>query len=147
MSSDPYTNIALLLDQAHGGEERATHQLLTAVYSELRRMAAGQMAREGPHTLQATALVHEMWIRVGNNGQRWSSRAHFFGAAAEAMRRILIESARRKKAKRHGGGLNRVELDGIDVAAPDKEDELLAVNEALDKLAAFDPRKAELVKL
>jgi len=98
--------------------------------------------------LQATALVHEAWLRlVGNQNQKWNGRAHFFGAAAEAMRRILIENARRKGAQRHGGGQQRVDIEEIDVASPAKDDQLLAINEALDKFAAIDPVKAELVKL
>jgi RNA polymerase sigma factor (TIGR02999 family) len=106
------------------------------------------MAREQPgHTLQATALVHEAWMRLGD--QSFENRAHFFSAAAEAMRRILIESARRKQAARHGGDWHRTELDGISVpaAAPDKSDDLLALDEALEQLATVDERKARLVKL
>src|SRR5262249_15042203 len=109
-----------------------------------------KMANEAPgHTLQPTALVHEAWLRlVGNENQKWNGRAHFFGAAAEAMRRILIESARRKKAARHGGEHQRVEMEQFEVAAPDKDDDqLLAINDALDKLARENPMQAELVKL
>jgi RNA polymerase sigma factor (TIGR02999 family) len=122
--------------------------LLVLVYSELRRLAAAKMAREAPgQTLQPTALVHEAWMRLGGDGQRWENRAHFFGAAAEAMRRILIDRARRKLAARHGGGGEHVDLDEVEIAAPAKDDELLAVHEALDALATHDARKAELVKL
>ena len=106
------------------------------------------MSREAPgQTLQPTALVHEAWLRLGGDGQRWENRAHFFGAAAEAMRRILIERARRKLAQKYGAGAEHVDADDIEIAAPSKDDELLAVHEALDALAAHDARKAELVKL
>lgn len=126
-------------------------QLLPLVYEELRRLAASKLAREAPgQTLQPTALVHEAWLRLGGDGQpQWSNRAHFFAAAAEGMRRILIDNARRKRAVRNGGELAKVSADatGFDLAAPHGDDgELLLVNEALDALAAHDPRKAELVK-
>src|SRR5207244_4445351 len=116
---------------------------------ELRKLAAFRMANEAPgQTLQPTALVHEAWLRVtGGKEQAWDGRAHFFGAAAEAMRRILIESARRKKALRHGGGQARVDSADLDIAGPATDDQMLAINEALDKLAALDKKKAELVKL
>ena len=138
-----------LLDTLQEGDPVAADQLLVLVYSELRRLAAAKMAREAPgQTLQPTALEHDAWLRLGGDGQRWENRAHFFGAAAEAMRRILIERARRKLAARHGGGQPRLEADEIEIAAPtEKDDELLAVHEALGQLAAHDPRKAELVKL
>jgi RNA polymerase sigma factor (TIGR02999 family) len=133
------------------GEAGAGEQLLPLVYEELRRLAAHRMAQERPgQTLQATALVHEAWLRIGGGAASdWENRRHFFAAAAEAMRRILIDNARRKRAIRHGGGLQRTELDAevlpIENAMP--EDEMLAVNEALVALAAHDARKAELVKL
>ena len=138
-----------LLDTLQEGDPVAADQLLVLVYAELRRLAAAKMSREAPgQTLQATALVHEAWLRLGGDGQRWENRAHFFGAAAEAMRRILIDRARRKLAARHGGGVGHVDVDEIEIAAPAKDDdELLAVHEALDQLAAHDGRKAELVKL
>ena len=138
-----------LLDTLQEGDPVAADQLLVLVYSELRRLAAAKMSREAPgQTLQPTALVHEAWLRCGGDGQRWENRAHFFGAAAEAMRRILIDRARRKLAARHGGGQERLDVDEFEIAAPtEKDDELLAVHEALDKLAAHDARKAELVKL
>ena len=138
-----------LLDTLQEGDPVAADQLLVLVYSELRRLAAAKMSREMPgQTLQPTALVHEAWLRLGGDGQRWENRAHFFGAAAEAMRRILIDRARRKLAARHGGGQQRLDADEIEIAAPAKDDdELLAIHEALDQLAAHDPRKAELVKL
>jgi RNA polymerase sigma factor (TIGR02999 family) len=123
--------------------------LLPLVYGELRKLAAAKMANEAAgHTLQPTALVHEAWIRlVGNLSQQWDGLAHFFAAAAEAMRRILIDKACRRHAACHGGGQPRVDLENVDVSAPVADDELLAVNEALDKLAEQHPREAELVKL
>ena len=117
------------------------------VYSELRRLAAAKMAHKQPgHTLQATALVHEAWLRLGDGA--FENRAHFFGAAAEAMRRILVESARRKLREKRGARGEHVDVDEVQIAAPTaNEDELLAVHEALDRFAARDARKAELVKL
>ena len=140
-------DITLLLDAIQLGEPDAAGALLAQVYAELRQLARAKMAREQPgHTLQATALVHEAWLRMGD--ARFENRAHFFGAAAEAMRRILIERARRKLAAKHGAGAEHVDADDIEIAAPSaKDDELLAVHEALDALAAHDARKAELVKL
>ena len=120
------------------------------VYDELRKLAAAKLAHEAPgQTLQATALVHEAWLRLGGDAQpAWENRRHFFAAAAEAMRRILVDNARRKRCVRHGGDLERVDLAAIQVPASDPEDDqLLAVHEALDELAKLDPRKAELVKL
>ena len=123
--------------------------LLPEVYAELRRLAAWKMSSEpGDHTLQPTALVHEAYLRLlGQDNPRWQNRAHFFGAAAEAMRRILIERARRKSRVKHGGGQTRASFDEIEVAIDADEDTLLFVSEALDKLAAMDPVCAELVKL
>lgn len=143
--------ITLLLQQIGQGDKIAADQLLAAVYEELRRLAAAKMARESAgHTLQPTALVHEAWLRLGGQDQpAWANRAHFFGAAAEAMRRILIENARRKRAIRHGGELEKVSASatGFDFASPEADDEeLLLINDALDALTAHDPRKAELVK-
>ena len=131
------------------GEGRTADQLLPMVYEELRRLAASRMAREpAGHTLQPTALVHEVWLRlVKNENPRFANRAHFFGAAAEAMRRILIERARRKHAVRHGGGLERVDLEELQVPQAQTDDQLLAINEALDKLAAETRIEAEVVKL
>ena len=143
-------DLTLLLNRitAAGNAAMAADQLLPLVYQELRRVAAQKMACEAPgHTLQATALVHEAWMRVGSEGQRWESRAHFFGAAAEAMRRILIDRARRKRAERHGGGLERVDAYDVEIAAPVRDDELIAVHETLDLFAEHHPEKAELVKL
>ncbi len=132
-------------------EPRTPNELLAVVYEELRRLAAAKLAREAKgQTLQATALVHEAWLRLGADTQpAWANRAHFFAAAAECMRRILIDRARRKRAVRHGGDLVRVNADetGFDLIATAVDDEeMLLVNEALDRLAAIDPRKAELVK-
>jgi RNA polymerase sigma factor (TIGR02999 family) len=131
------------------GQASTADQLLPLVYEELRRLAASRMAREpAGHTLQPTALVHEAWLRlVKDDSAKFANRGHFFGAAAEAMRRILIERARRKQAMRHGGGLERVDLDEIQVPLAQTDDQLLAINEALDKLAAETPVEAEVVKL
>ena len=141
-------DVTRLLDAVQHGDARAADELLPLVYAELRQLARAKMAREQPgQTLQATALVHEAWLRLGD-GARFENRAHFFGAAAEAMRRILVDRARRKLAARHGGGQERLNVDEIEIAAPtEKEDDLLAVHEALDLFASEDPVKAELVKL
>jgi RNA polymerase sigma factor (TIGR02999 family) len=130
-------------------EQLSAEQWLPLLYDELRRLAEQKMARENPgQTLQATALVHEAWLRLGGDRQpEWKNRAHFFAAAAEAMRRILVDNARRKKAERHGGNFERVNFDGLELAASTEDDQLLAVHEALDRLALHDPLKAELVKL
>jgi RNA polymerase sigma factor (TIGR02999 family) len=142
-------DVTKILQAIQRGEANAAEDLLPLVYEELRRVAANRMAHEAPgQTLQPTALVHEAWVRlVGHEDPQWQNRAHFFGAAAEAMRRILIDNARRKRAIRHGGGQQRVNLDDVEIAAAAEDDELIAVHEALDKLAAHDPKKAELVKL
>ncbi len=143
------TDVTLILKAIERGEANATNELMRVVYDELRLMAAQKMAREAPgQTLQATALVHEAWLKLGGDGQQnWQNRAHFFAAAAEAMRRILIDNARRKRAERHGGGLERVDADEVEVASNEHEDQLIAVHEALDRFAAHDSMKAELVKL
>jgi RNA polymerase sigma factor (TIGR02999 family) len=143
------TDITHILEAAQQGDPKAAEELLPLVYTELRKLAAAKMARELPgQTLQPTALVHEAWLRVsGPSPQNFQNRAHFFAAAAEAMRRILIDNARRKHALRHGGGQARVDLEAADIAAPTNDEQLLAVHEALDKLAAEDAPKAELVKL
>ena len=133
----------------HGDPEAAV-ELLPLVYEELRRLAAQKMADEAAgHTLQATALVHEAWMRLGgSDAPVFQNRAHFFGAASEAMRRILIEHARRRMAAKRGAGVEVVDLDGLEISSPlADDDQLLAVNEALEKFAAIDERKAELVKL
>jgi len=144
------SDVTRILEAVQQGDPTAADQLLPLVYEELRRLAAHKMANEAAgQTLQPTALVHEAWLRlVGNENQKWEGRAHFFGAAAEAMRRILIDRARRKLAVRHGGDQQRVDIQDVDVAStPADDDQLLAVNEALDKLAAEHKIEAELVKL
>jgi RNA polymerase sigma factor (TIGR02999 family) len=146
----PTNDVTRILSAIEQGDSHSAAKLLPLVYDELRKLAAARMANESPdQTLQATALVHEAYLRlVGNVAQQhWNSRGHFFGAAAEAMRRILVDQARRKKGPKAGGHLQRVALEHADpsVAGPDLD--ILALNEALDKLAAKDPRKAELVKL
>ena len=142
-------DVTLLLQRMGRGDEQAADELLALVYTELRRTAAQKMARETVgHTLQPTALVHEAWLRLGGDEQpQWQNRAHFFGAAAEAMRRILIEHARHRRALRHGGGQERVNVDEMNLTAQADDDQLLAVHDHLDQLAALDARKAELVKL
>jgi len=136
-------------ERTNAGDPRAADDLLPLVYEELRKLAAQKMGREAPgQTLQATALVHEAWLRLGGDRQpAWHNRAHFFAAAAEAMRRILIDKARRKQAERHGGKARRVDLEEIELPAGMDDEQLLAVHEALDRLAAHDVVKAELVKL
>jgi len=143
------SDITRNLESIGHGDPKAAEELLPLVYSELRKLAASKMAREAPNqTLQPTALVHEAWQRlVGDLNPNFDGRAHFFAAAAEAMRRILIDNARRKHAIRHGGDQRRVDIEVVDVAAPGDEDQLLAVNDALDKLAAHSTVEAELVKL
>jgi len=140
-------DLTLLLERITSGS-MAADQLLPLVYQELRQLAAQKMARESPgQTLQATALVHEAWMRVGGEAQSWESRAHFIGAAAEAMRRILIDRARSKRAPMHGGGKERVDIGDVEIVVEVQDDELLEVHESLDSFAAHDPQKAELVKL
>ncbi len=140
------SDVTRLLDAIRSGDPRAADELLSLVYAELRQLARAKMAREQPgHTLQPTALVHEAWLRFG--GQCFENRAHFFGTAAEAMRRILVEAARRKHAARRGSGQAALDVDEIEIAAPAPDDELLALDEALERLAAHDAQKAELVKL
>jgi len=143
------SDVTRILESIEHGDPKAADELLPLVYGELRKLAASRMANEAPNqTLQPTALVHEAWLRlVGNDNPQFANRAHFFSAAAEAMRHILIDKARRKRAQRHGGGQQRVEMEALDVAAPCDDDELLAVNEALDKLAASHALQAEVVKL
>lgn len=137
-------------EQADDAEPQRAQELLPVVYNELRKMAAFKMANEAAgHTLQPTALVHEAWLRLVGPEQRaeFQNRAHFFGAAAEAMRRILVESARRKRRVKHGGEFERVELDAVELPLPMPDDQLLALNDALDRLATVDGRAAEIVKL
>jgi RNA polymerase sigma factor (TIGR02999 family) len=143
------SEVTRILDALAHGDPTAAEDLLPLVYQELRMLAARNMSGQAPgHTLQATALVHEAWLRLaGNEPGRFAGRAHFFAAAAEAMRHILIDSARRKRARRHGGGQARVDVDAVEIASVADDDELLAVHDALDKLAAEDSKKAELAKL
>jgi RNA polymerase sigma factor (TIGR02999 family) len=143
------SDVTRILESAQNGDPTAADQLLPLVYDELRRLAAAKIAQEKPgQTLQPTALVHEAWLRlVGSENQLWENRAHFFAAAAEAMRRILIEKARRRQRLRHGGGQERVDLDEIATIAPESDERLLQVHEALDQLAAEDKVKADVVKL
>jgi RNA polymerase sigma factor (TIGR02999 family) len=143
-------DVTQILNAIEHGDPQAAGKLLPLVYEELRKLAASKMAGEVPgQTLQPTALVHEAWLRlIGKDSQaQFRNRGHFFGAAAEAMRRILIENARRKQAVRHGGGKERVDVDGLEIPAPTDQDEMLALNDALDRFAAVDTQKAELVKL
>jgi RNA polymerase sigma factor (TIGR02999 family) len=146
---DCVSDVTRILEAVRQGDPTAADKLLPLVYEELRRLAAHKMAGQAPgHTLQPTALVHEAWLRlVGDEGAQFAGRAHFFAAAAEAMRHILIDSARRKQATRHGGGQVRVDFQDVDVAAPAEDGELLAIHDVLDKLASEEPEKAELVKL
>jgi RNA polymerase sigma factor (TIGR02999 family) len=143
-------DVTAILSAIEAGDPTAAGQLLPLVYDELRRLAAQRLAGENPgQTLQATALVHEAYLRLvgAEDAVRWNGRGHFFGAAAEAMRRILIERARRKRRLRHGGGLRRIDLDRVDLADEAPSDDLLALDEALQELAADDPVVADVVKL
>jgi RNA polymerase sigma factor (TIGR02999 family) len=143
------SEVTQILEALARGDPTAADELLPLLYDQLRTLAAQKMAQEPPgQTLQPTALVHEAWLRlVGSGQEHWNSRGHFFGAAAEAMRRILVERARKKARVRHGGQLERVDLDHVTVAARDNDDTILAVHEALEKLAGQSPQKAEVVKL
>lgn len=144
------SDITKILTRLETGDSAAAQELMPLVYGELRQLARQKMAGEaGGHTLQPTALVHEAWLRMGGDAQpAWRNRVHFFGAAAEAMRRILVERARRRLAAKRGSGVEPLELDRLELAAPIADDDaLLRVNEALDKLVRVNPTKAELVKL
>jgi RNA polymerase sigma factor (TIGR02999 family) len=143
------SDATVMLAAIHAGNSKAAEELLILVYDELRRLAASKLAHEAPgQTLQPTALVHEAWVRlVGERNPSFKDREHFFRASAEAMRRILFDRARRKQTVRHGGGYQRVDFDGFDPATPAADDQLLAVNEALDKFVLEHPVQAELVKL
>ena len=153
MSNRPVAGAAVsevtrILSAIEEGDPQAAEQLFPLVYDELRRLAAAQMAREKPgQTLQATALVHEAYIRLVDvvKAQHWNSRRHFFAAATEAMRRILVERARTRKCSKRGGRRERLSLDDLTVASPQRPDELLALDEALPRLAAVEPQAAELV--
>jgi RNA polymerase sigma factor (TIGR02999 family) len=143
------TEVTQILSAIEQGDPNAAAQLLPLVYDELRKLAAQKLAQERPgQTLEATALVHEAYLRLVDDDkvQRWDSRGHFFAAAAESMRRILVESARRKQRHKHGGG-RRSEQLGSDIPGPERPERLLAVDEALDRLATASPQAAELVKL
>jgi RNA polymerase sigma factor (TIGR02999 family) len=143
------SDVTRILAAIEQGDARSTNDLLPLVYQELRRMAAHKMASEpAGHTLQPTALVHEAWLQlVDAPNQSWQNRAHFFGAAAEAMRRILIDRARRKSRQRRGSGAEHLAVDELEIASPAPDEHLLALNDALDRFATLEPQQAELVKL
>ena len=144
------SEVTRLLSAIDQGVPAAAEQLLPLVYDELRKLAAAKLVQEQPgQTLQATALVHEAWLRLAGAGsaQSWDHRGHFFAAAAEAMRRILVERARHRQRAKHGGGLIRKDLDTLDLAAPESADDLIALDEALNLLAEQDAKAAQLVKL
>lgn len=143
------SDVTQIIQSINQGNSKATEELLPVVYDELRKLAAQKMAQERPgQTLQATALVHEAYVRlIGSENQQWENRRHFFGAAAEAMRRILIERARQKQRLRHGGGLERVELTESDLVVDQFPEDLLSVHEALLKLESIDKLRSDLVKL
>lgn len=147
---DERSDVTRLIELVGQGDPQAARELLPVLYDELRRLAAQRLSHEAPgQTIDATSLVHEVYIRlVGSDPERpWNGRGHFFGAAAEAMRRILVERARHKRRLRHGGALGRIDLDRVDLAADQSSDELLALDEALNRLAAEEPAVAEVVKL
>lgn len=143
------SDLTRILNDAGQGNAQAAEELLPVLYEELRRLAASKLANEAPgQTLQPTALVHEAWLRlVHPEGRAWANRAHFFASAAEAMRRILVDNARRKRSAKHGGLLQRLQLEDLDVAITQDDDTLLAINDALDRLAQEDPQCADLIKL
>jgi RNA polymerase sigma factor (TIGR02999 family) len=143
------SDVTLILDAINRGESQASDDLLPLVYDELRRLAAARLMRETPgQTLQPTALVHEAWLQlVGEGGRSWQNRAHFFGAAADAMRRILIDKARRKSRLKHGGGQSRLNIDELELAEMTPDDNVLLINEALEKLEQEDPEQARVVVL
>ena len=144
------SDVTHILSQIESGDPAAAEQLLPLVYEELRKLAAAKLAQEKPgQTLQATALVHDAYLKLVDTekAQHWNSRGHFFGAAAEAMRRILVDSAKRKQSAKRGGQLQRVGLDDDQIEAPSRGIDLIALDEALNRLAVHDSRKAELVKL
>jgi RNA polymerase sigma factor (TIGR02999 family) len=146
----PMSEVTQILSAIEGGDPHAAEQLLPLVYQELRKLAAQKLAQEKPgQTLEATALVHEAYLRLVDveKAQHWNSRGHFFAAAAEAMRRILVDSARGKQSLKRGARLHRLPLAEASLVAPRVDDDVLAVNEALERLAAVDPEAAELVKL
>lgn len=143
------SEITLMLDAVGRGEKKPSEDLLPLVYAELRRLAAARMAQEASgQTLQPTALVHEAWLQLVGAGDRsWQNRAHFFGAAADAMRRILIDNARRKSRLKHGGGLARLDVADLELAETSADDNVLLINEALEQLEKEDPEQARVVVL
>ena len=143
------SDVTEILARAQAGDSKAAHQLLPLVYDELRKLAAHRLAGErAGYTLQPTALVHEVWLKISGDEKRgWTGREHFFAAAAEAMRRILVDRARRRLAAKRGAGAACLDADELDIPAPAPDDQLLGVSDALEKFALQDPRKAELVKL
>jgi RNA polymerase sigma factor (TIGR02999 family) len=147
------SDVTRILQSIEAGDPKAADELLPLVYDELRKLAAARMARENPGaTLSATSLVHEAYVRLvevdaEHEAQRWNSRGHFFAAAAEAMRRILIEQARRKQSRKHGGGMRRHSLEGIEITASQPTGDLLALDDALQRFEKFDRVAADLVKL
>lgn len=143
------SDVTQILERVGHGDGKAAEELLPLVYEELRKLAAAKMAHEVPgQTLQPTALVHEAWLRLcQEQGSVWKNREQFYAMAAEVMRRILVDRARRRRAEKHGGELQRVELDGLEIPLPADPELVLRVNDALDRLAAEDPQKAEVVKL
>ncbi len=143
------SEVTRILERVHQGDPKASEELLPLVYQELRRLAASKMAQQPPgQTLQATALVHEAWLKLtGNSPSTWRDRQHFFRAAAEAMRQILVDRARRRLRLRHGQNAERVEVNEIEIAAPAKEEILVRLNDALAELQAASPEQAEVVKL
>jgi RNA polymerase sigma factor (TIGR02999 family) len=142
-------DVTQILERVEKGDGKAAEELLPLVYDELRKLAAHKMSLQAPgQTLQATALVHEAWLRLtGAEEKRWESRKHFFGAAAEAMRHILIDRARKRQCVRHGGGQERLDIDAIELPVLVEEDQFLEVNDALEELEKADPEKAQVVKL
>ncbi|HUL51633.1 MAG TPA: ECF-type sigma factor [Candidatus Nitrosotalea sp.] len=149
LEAEAGSDVTRVLERVEKGDPNAAGELLPLVYEELRRLAAARMAFESQgQTLQPTALVHEAWLRmVGSGHEHWNGRGHFFGAASEAMRRILIDRARRRQRERHGHGMVRVDLSQLDIAITTDDELLLRVNEVLQKLEAVAPDKATLVKL
>src|ERR1043165_9513766 len=148
MATTQAQDFTRILNAAKAGDESAGKEVFSTIYHELRRLASARMAQEAAgHTLQPTALVHEAWLRLANPDAEWKNRAHFFGAASEAMRRILVDYARRRKSQKRGGGVEPEQLDDVTFILVAPPDELLAVNDALDKLAVEDSTAAELVKL
>jgi RNA polymerase sigma factor (TIGR02999 family) len=149
-TESPLSEVTRILSALEQGEPNAAEQLLPLIYDELRQLAAQRLAQERPgQTLQATALVHEAYLRLvgSEQAQHWNSRGHFFAAAAEAMRRILVDQARRNHSRKHGGGLVRQDLDAVDIVLPEIPEDLVALDEALNKLAAVDKPAAELIQL